>query len=75
MHSKNISHRDLKPENIIYDCNTGHIMIIDFGFACYSKEPLRIFCGTPSYMSPEMVQKQGYFGAPSDIWAAGIVLY
>ena len=49
--------------------------MIDFGFCCCSKERLKIFCGTPSYMSPEIVSKREYYGAPSDIWACGVLLY
>ena len=53
------------------------IKLIDFGFAAFCKEgeKLKIFCGTPSYMSPQMVLKDGYFGQKVDIWAAGILLY
>jgi serine/threonine protein kinase len=40
-----------------------------------SKERLKIFCGTPSYMSPEIVSKKEYYGGPSDIWACGVLLY
>ena len=75
MHSRNIYHRDVKPENVIYNPQTGMVKIIDFGFACISKERLRVFCGTPSYMSPEIVGSQAYNGASADIWACGVMLY
>ena len=65
----------MKPENIIYNPQTGEAKIIDFGFACVSKDKLRVFCGTPSYMSPEIVSKSSYSGFMSDIWACGIILY
>ncbi|KRX09291.1 Protein kinase-like domain [Pseudocohnilembus persalinus] len=76
LHDKNISHRDIKMENILLDENQ-NIKLIDFGFAIILPEfqKLNIFCGTPCYMSPELVNKQHYFGAPADIWAAGILLY
>ena len=53
------------------------VKIIDFGFStCFSNDKkVKLFCGTPSYMSPEIVSKQESFGPPSDIWAAGVVLY
>lgn len=34
-----------------------------------------MFCGTPSFMAPEIVTKQEYKGPPADIWALGVVLY
>lgn len=34
-----------------------------------------MFCGTPSFMAPEIVLKKQYRGAPADIWALGVVLY
>ena len=75
-HSLNITHRDVKLENILID-SSNVIKIIDFGFStCFSNDKkISLFCGTPSYMSPEIVSKKESFGPPSDIWAAGVVLY
>ena len=49
--------------------------MIDFGFSCMSKEKLKIFCGTPSYMCPELVCKKEYYGGPADVWACGVLLF
>ena len=69
--------RDIKLENILVDRKTGKLKLIDFGFCCCTAPDtkLKIFCGTPSYMSPEIVQKRDYLGPPTDIWATGILLY
>ena len=52
----NICHRDLKLENILID-ERNNVKIIDFGFSVSSApdQKLKIFCGTPSYMAPEIV--------------------
>ena len=34
-----------------------------------------MFCGTPSYMAPEIVMKEEYAGPPADIWASAVLLY
>jgi len=65
----------MKPENIMFDPLSGIVKIIDFGFACVSKEKLRVFCGTPSYMSPEIVSKRDYWGNAADVWACGVILF
>lgn len=74
-HQHNICHRDIKPENIMFDPETGLVKIIDFGFACSSKEKLRVFCGTPSFMSPEIVSSREYSGPAADVWACGVILF
>ena len=74
-HSKQVAHRDIKPENIMYDCSSGVVKIIDFGFGVTSKEKLKTFCGTPSYMSPQIVAKKPYWGPAADIWAVGVILF
>jgi MAP/microtubule affinity-regulating kinase len=62
-HSKNIIHRDIKLENIIVDSNF-NLKLIDFGFGAVSpsNKLQSFFCGTPSYMPPEIVQKKDYIG-------------
>lgn len=54
-------HRDIKLENIIID-QREKIKIIDFGFCCSCPPDsrLRVFCGTPSYMAPEIVMRKDY---------------
>lgn len=52
------------------------IKIIDFGFSVIcSPQKLKVFCGTPSYMAPELVKKHDYEGKPVDMWALGVLLY
>ncbi|EAR86254.2 Serine/Threonine kinase domain protein (macronuclear) [Tetrahymena thermophila SB210] len=76
LHTNNIIHRDMKLENLLMD-DTKNIKIIDFGFSIMipPDKKLNIFCGTPSYMAPEIVSKKEYYGPPVDIWACGILLY
>ena len=75
-HSNNITHRDIKFENILID-HTHNVKLIDFGFSTNfsSDQKTRIFCGTPSYMAPEIISRVDYYGSPVDIWAIGVVLY
>jgi MAP/microtubule affinity-regulating kinase len=51
--------------------------LIDFGFStCIPNDKkVKIFCGTPSYMAPEIVSKKEYTGPPADIWAVGILFF
>ena len=75
-HGKSITHRDIKLENILLD-EANNIKIIDFGFStCIpNTRKIKIFCGTPSYMAPEIVSRKEYAGPPADIWALGVLLY
>ncbi len=75
-HTKGVSHRDIKLENLLLD-ERKNVKIIDFGFSTCAapNAKLHMFCGTPSYMAPEIVSKRDYYGPPADIWALGVVLY
>ena len=75
-HKMNVTHRDIKMENILIDDDL-NVKLIDFGFSiCVpSTQRLKIFCGTPSYMAPEIVAKKEYLGPPTDIWSLGILLF
>jgi tRNA A-37 threonylcarbamoyl transferase component Bud32 len=74
MHEHNVAHRDLKLTNILID-DEYTVKIIDFGFACAADEKHKMYCGTPSYMSPEVVEKRLYNPKPVDIWAMGVILF
>lgn len=75
-HQRNVSHRDIKMENLLLDEHE-NVKIIDFGFATCVPEGtrLKVFCGTPSYMAPEIVNKREYYGPPADMWAIGVLMY
>ena len=75
LHSKNISHRDLKLDNIMVDDASNRVVVIDFGFGSTSTKKLKMYCGTPSYMCPEIVNRAWYWGPKADVWSLGVVLY
>ena len=76
LHQSNIIYRDLKPENILLN-DDGYIMLADFGLAKIvqqdGEEP-NSFCGTPEYLSPEMIVGSGH-DKTLDWWALGILIY
>ena len=75
LHNHNILYRDLKPENILISSD-GHIKLADFGLARENKDDSSIesFCGSPFYLSPEMIKREGASKA-TDIYGIGAVLY
>lgn len=76
LHSKKIAHRDIKLDNIMLG-PSGEVKLIDFGFGVKVKKDQKfdIYCGTPSYMAPEILSKAPYYPLNSDVWAFGICLY
>ena len=71
-----IIHRDIKPENILLT-NNNKIKLTDFGWANYinfQDEQRNTFCGTPLYLSPEMIENKGH-GKYVDIWCLGVLLF
>uniref|UniRef100_A0AAX7T139 Serine/threonine-protein kinase PLK n=1 Tax=Astatotilapia calliptera TaxID=8154 RepID=A0AAX7T139_ASTCA len=76
LHEQEILHRDLKLGNFFVN-ETMELKVGDFGLAA-KLEPAgnrrKTICGTPNYLSPEVLNKQGH-GCESDIWALGCVMY
>lgn len=60
--------------------------ISDFGFSTLNigdadgdgsarAELLHTTCGTPNYVAPEVLGKDGYDGKKADVWSIGVILY
>jgi len=74
MQRKRIIHRDMAPDNILIS-GDGYPKIIGFGRAKRLHKPLtKTICGSPYYMSPEMLKGQGH-GLAHDVWQIGVLLY
>lgn len=75
-HEQGVSHRDLKAENVLIG-KEGRLKLIDFAFAFKGERGLKVdtYCGTPSYMAPEIFKKSPHCPRKADIWALGILAY
>ena len=77
LHRNEVIYRDLKPENILFDVD-GHIKLADFGLAkehiSEATEGAHSLCGTPEYLSPEVLNRLGH-GNAVDWWNLGMVTY
>jgi formylglycine-generating enzyme required for sulfatase activity len=78
-HALGIVHRDVKPSNVLVDAS-GRARLADFGLAI-AEGQARVtatgaMIGTLSVMSPEQLEGDlAAIGPPTDVWAAGVVLY
>lgn len=75
LHEHRVIHRDLKLQNLLLDKNN-HMKLADFGLSAQLQsddEKKMTICGTPSYLSPEVVGggKKGHTTSV-DIWATGV---
>lgn len=77
LHRQGFVYRDLKLDNVMIDKH-GHCKLLDFGMskdiAKVSDMSTRTFCGTPSYISPEMIRELDY-GTSVDWWALGVLMF
>jgi hypothetical protein len=74
MHAQKYVYRDLKPENVMIGVD-GYPVIVDFGFTKQvCKDMTFTFCGTPNYISPEIIKNAGH-NAGADHWALGVLIY
>jgi len=77
LHKKNIVYRDLKPENVVIG-DGGHAIMTDFGLAKHvefgSGNKTYSFCGTPEYISPEIINNEGH-NHTTDWWSFGVLIY
>ena len=71
--ARKIAHRDLKLENLLFD-ETGHLKLVDFGFAKVIEDRTWTFCGTPDYLAPEIVGNKGH-NRSVDWWTLGVLTY
>ncbi|CAH1249899.1 MAP3K2 [Branchiostoma lanceolatum] len=74
LHSNMIVHRDIKGANILRD-SSGNVKLGDFGASkriqtICSATGMRTVTGTPYWMSPEVINGEGY-GRKADIWSIG----
>jgi eukaryotic-like serine/threonine-protein kinase len=85
-HQKGILHRDLKPSNILVDTSSGspRVKVIDFGIAraigdgAPGRQGItvtRMFVGTPTYTSPEQIDRPSDVDTRSDVYGLGAILY
>ena len=66
----------MKPENIVID-SQGFPKLTDFGLAkenITKNNLVKTICGTPEYIAPEIIYKQGY-GHAVDWWSLGCIIY
>jgi len=77
LHFYCIAHRDIKPQNVLLvtkGVQFPQLKLADFNLATELQgEFLTKCCGTPGFMSPEVVQ--GRYSELCDVWSIGVTFY
>lgn len=84
-HGQGIIHRDIKPANLIVSAHgveLDFVVVTDFGLAkeLWTQDPAnitnpRVAVGTPRYLAPEALRKDGSVDELGDIYALGATAY
>jgi eukaryotic-like serine/threonine-protein kinase len=80
-HDAGIVHRDLKPENVMYDPESRHVMLLDFGIAADTDASpdqrltrAGFFVGTLMYVAPEALSGE-LVGPAADQYSLATIAY
>lgn len=81
LHKLEVAHRDLKCENVLITKNF-NAKLSDFGFvrSCIDDITFKVqlsntFCGSLTYVSPEIIKGSPYEPKISDMWSFGVLIY
>mmetsp|Transcript_38038 Transcript_38038/g.118151 ORF Transcript_38038/g.118151 Transcript_38038/m.118151 type:complete len:467 (+) Transcript_38038:3-1403(+) len=77
LHAHAVVHRDLKLENFLYSGkDKAALKLIDFGFAKVWDGDAKMLaaCGTPDYVGPEVLGREGYT-SKCDLWSLGVIVF
>lgn len=79
LHTLEIAHRDIKCENILITENY-NTKLADFGFVTSAVDNnteilSETFCGSVSYVAPEVIKGYPYYPKIADMWSFGVVIY
>lgn len=81
LHTLEIAHRDLKCENVLITKNF-NMKLSDFGFVrkCVSDDSFettmsQTFCGSLTYVSPEIIKGSPYEPKVADMWSFGVLVF
>lgn len=81
LHTLEIAHRDLKCENVLITQNF-NVKLSDFGFvrSCIDDQSMEVtlsqtFCGSLTYVSPEIIKGSPYEPKISDMWSFGVLVF
>lgn len=77
MHLNGIVHSDMKPSNFLFNGETKHVTIIDFGhsFFYFPCQQHSLYTGTVSYKAPELLLRWPYFHYAVDLWSIGRIFF
>lgn len=82
LHQQNIVHKDINPHNILINEKTYEVKLIDFGISTgltrenSALNPVNIFEGTLSYMSPEQTGRMNRsIDYRTDFYSLGVTFY
>ncbi|XP_063682072.1 calcium/calmodulin-dependent protein kinase type 1D-like [Bolinopsis microptera] len=76
LHEHGIVHRNLKPELIYFKDKSYTKLMVHIGLfntAPGQSENLTQACGTPGYVSPELLNQK--YGKETDLWSLGVITY